>query len=64
MNVIRVPCLNCLDRQLNCHSKCAKYIEFKKQNKALKEKINKNKQLEIEWYNFNQNKFKRINKGR
>ena len=24
------PCLNCPDRQLGCHSRCEKYIEFQK----------------------------------
>lgn len=30
------PCLNCGDRNITCHSKCAKYAEFRKRNDELR----------------------------
>lgn len=64
MSKIQAPCLNCPDRYPTCHSKCIKYLEFKKQNDMLKEEINKSKQSEQDWYGFKEAKYKRINKRR
>lgn len=32
--VRNAPCLNCTDRELGCHSKCGKYLDFTAQRKA------------------------------
>lgn len=62
MSKLKNPCLNCSDRNSTCHANCQKYEDFEKQNKELKAFINKQKQAEYDWYNFNNAKFKRINK--
>lgn len=68
MSKIQAPCLNCPDRKIidgkSCHCTCIKYLEFKKQNDILKEKINKSKQSAQDWYGFKEAKYKRINKRR
>lgn len=37
----QVPCLNCLDREIGCHSTCRRYIYFKEskqsENKVIKD---------------------------
>lgn len=34
---IKVPCKNCSDRHMSCHSTCEKYLKFKKQNDEIRE---------------------------
>ena len=34
---IKVPCKNCSDRHMTCHSTCEKYLKFKKQNDEMRE---------------------------
>lgn len=34
---MRVPCLDCEEREVGCHSKCPKYKDFLIQNKKRKE---------------------------
>ena len=34
---MKAPCKDCPDRQVNCHSTCEKYIEFKKESDRLRE---------------------------
>lgn len=52
------PCKDCRDRELGCHSKCIKYMEFKKQQDAL------NKQRREEYINQYTPPTKRIRKIR
>jgi hypothetical protein len=33
-NAIQVPCKNCPDRKLHCHTTCKKYIDYKKEIEA------------------------------
>lgn len=40
--MIDVPCLNCQDRKLGCHSKCKEYKNFRK----LKDKENDRRKRE------------------
>lgn len=40
------PCLNCKDRHDLCHSRCKKYLEFKKRRDKISEK-------RMEEYNYN-----------
>lgn len=55
----KVPCLNCQDRIVSCHSNCKKYLDFKKEHKILKDKINKNKQMYNDLCNCTELKFKK-----
>lgn len=52
MNI--APCKDCKDRHVGCHSKCEKYLEYKKELQKAKhqEKINKKIEDDI-WYGIN-----------
>ena len=50
MSEIKVPCKDCKDRQIGCHSKCEKYLEFKKQNDEIKRKQRIEKQAEYDYW--------------
>ena len=41
-----VPCQNCKQRQLHCHSQCGLYAEYRKQLQLHKEAENKQKELD------------------
>lgn len=62
MSKLQSPCLNCPDRTSECHSKCAKYLEFKTLNEIQREERNKIRQSCQDWYGFKEAKFKRINR--
>lgn len=38
MAMAKVPCKDCNERSVECHSLCGKYKEFQKQNEELKAK--------------------------
>ena len=42
----KVPCQNCKQRQLHCHSQCSLYAEYRKQLQLYKEAENKQKELD------------------
>ena len=44
--MVNPPCKNCQERKMLCHSSCEKYLEYKKKNDALKEKIYEAKRVE------------------
>ena len=48
--MLNSPCKDCPDRHYLCHSECEKYLEFKKQNDALREKRMKQNQLDYDCY--------------
>ena len=52
MNI--APCKDCKERHVGCHSKCEKYLEYKKELQKAKhqEKINKKIEDDI-WYGIN-----------
>ena len=52
MNI--APCKDCKDRHVGCHSKCEKYLEYKKELQKAKhrEKIDKKIEDDI-WYGIN-----------
>ena len=52
MNI--APCKDCKDRHIGCHSKCEKYLEYKKEVQKAKhrEKIDKKIEDDI-WYGIN-----------
>ena len=52
MNI--APCKDCKDRHVGCHSKCDKYLEYKKELQKAKhrEKIDKKIEDDI-WYGIN-----------
>lgn len=46
MKMIKIaPCKDCEDRELGCHSKCEKYIEYKKCSDLKKEEIIKESRI-------------------
>ena len=42
----KVPCKDCKDREIGCHSKCKKYLTFKKDLKKAKAKEKFEKKIE------------------
>lgn len=46
------PCKDCPNREIGCHSKCEKYIQFKNDLKKDKAKEKAEKKIEYDfWYN-------------
>lgn len=43
-SLIIAPCKGCEDRKMGCHSKCEKYIEWKKATEERKKAIEKQNQ--------------------
>ena len=43
----KVPCKDCKDREIGCHSKCKKYLDFKKDLKKTKAKEKYEKKIFI-----------------
>ena len=46
------PCKDCQDRFLGCHSKCEKYIAFRKKRDEQLDEINKQKKFEANLTNY------------
>lgn len=44
------PCKSCEDRYFGCHSKCDKYLEFRKKCMDLNQKIRKMKAADEDFY--------------
>jgi hypothetical protein len=51
---MNAPCKDCFDRHQGCHSKCEKYIAFRKERDELNEKIYKQKEKERLLIGYNQ----------
>lgn len=47
---LKAPCLNCPDRKEGCHSKCKKYIQFRKELDIINETEQKRKQTNQVFY--------------
>lgn len=56
------PCYNCINRSSTCHSTCKTYLEYRNNKNIENDKINKNKYLNNSFYEYKEEKFKRINK--
>ena len=66
MDISKAPCTDCKDRQIGCHAKCSKYIDWKSEYNHRKMAINdySRKIADVESYQVSQQqKFKRT-KGR
>ena len=49
---MKVPCLDCPDRHLGCHSSCERYIHYQRRHQEVKEQIYNAKAVENEWWMF------------
>lgn len=59
---MKVPCINCQNRKINCHSKCEEYKKFRKWKDEQNIIINNKKRQQAEYINMkinNANKSKR-----
>lgn len=54
------PCKDCPDREVGCHSKCARYLSWKEQNEATK----RVKALEREANSYMYDSIKKVRKKR
>ena len=48
--MLKAPCKDCPERHYLCHSECEKYLEYKKQNDALREQRLKESQTNHDIY--------------
>ena len=49
---VNSPCHCCTERQLHCHSKCGKYLNYKQALEAVKECVRKQKDIEVEYTDY------------
>lgn len=59
---MKVPCLNCNERTVGCHSTCSKYKEFRKFKDEENEKIRKEKILNSDLVEYKKDTYKRISR--
>lgn len=52
------PCLNCENRQINCHSSCKLYKQFRHKLDMFNEDLNKQIQFENDYYSYKESKYK------
>ena len=45
MNNSKCPCYGCNDRSITCHSECEKYIDWKTEHDAERERIRQEREL-------------------
>lgn len=58
-----VPCKDCLDRELGCHSKCLKYQEWKNQHDAEQQMIRQKAKAENVFAEYQINELRKLRKG-
>lgn len=58
MNKPKAPCLNCENRQVNCHSKCKAYKQFKYENDLYNKELQKERQEKDDWYGYKNIKYR------
>ena len=52
------PCLNCENRQINCHSNCKAYKQFKHKLDIYNKEVNKQRQFDNDYYSYKESKYK------
>ena len=52
------PCLNCENRQPNCHSSCKRYKQFRHKVDMYNKELNKQRQFEKDYYLYKESKYK------
>ena len=52
------PCLNCENRQINCHSICKLYKQFRHKLDMYNKELNKQKQFDNDYYSYKESKYK------
>ena len=51
-------CLNCGNRQINCHSSCKQYKQFRHKLDIYNKELNRQKQIEDDYYSYKESKYK------
>ena len=52
------PCLNCENRQINCHSSCKQYKQFRHKVDMYNKELNKQRQFDSDYYSYKESKYK------
>ena len=52
------PCLNCENRQINCHSSCKQYKQFRHKLDIHNKELNKQRQFDSDYYSYKESKYK------
>ena len=62
----KAPCVDCDDRQVGCHARCTKYIDWKSEYQQIKKAINEHsrKIADVESYEVIQRQKVKRTKGR
>ena len=66
MSITKAPCVDCNERQVGCHAKCTKYIDWKFEYQQRKKAINDHvrKVADVESYEVIQRHKVKKTKGR
>ena len=52
------PCLKCENRQINCHSSCKQYKQFRYKVDMYNKELNKQEQFDSDYYSYKESKYK------
>ena len=52
------PCLNCENRQINCHSSCKQYKQFRHKLDMYNKELNRPRKFEDDYYLCKDSKYK------
>lgn len=50
------PCLNCENRQINCHSGCKQYKQFRYKVDMYNKEVNKQRQFDNDYYSYKESR--------
>lgn len=62
MNKPNAPCLNCENRQVNCHSSCSLYLLYYDNLVKYNNEIRKLKDIEYDYIGYSDNKNRKLKK--
>lgn len=63
-NLVKAPCKGCTARQLYCHSKCQKYIDYKTEHDKHQTIIKRLDEEQQAYRDYKEAKVKRLEKSR
>jgi hypothetical protein len=55
----KVPCFNCSNRSMTCHSECEKYIKYSRQRTTIRANIQKERKASSEFHLYRTSTFER-----
>lgn len=61
-NTVSSPCKDCVDREVGCHSTCARYIKFQKDKEEYNKKVREARKKESDIVSFRVDSIRKYNK--